>query len=265
MILELIENLRRVILWNTFCNSLCTVAAFVLLALYIKDTRWKNLWVVLLLVSPALAEENYKFLSVTSRVDRKLEPFTMNEVASHITDKDWRYVQYDQHGHDVDKITKTHEGTHMLDASLSTPGWQGIFIGNDHGIRLKIPDVRLDQVDIPMLERGAVYNTYMVRSREWWNDNVLYTLLEANGYLHGAKARAEMGWTNRSETIKYGIELTSYYARAIEAVEKHDPDYDTTTLMGMLDLLTAQWRVLAPGFEDWPLADVIAMHGKYYD
>jgi hypothetical protein len=74
-----------------------------------------------------------------------------------------------------------------------------------------------------------------------------------------------MGWKTRSETIKYGIELTSYYARAIEAVEKYDPDYDTSTLMGMLDLLTAQWRVLAPTFEDWPLANVIAMHGKNYD
>ena len=265
MILELIENLRTAILWNTVMNTGCAIVAFTLLVLYLKDTRWKNLWVLLLLGSPALAEENYKFLNIKTTNKRQLEPFTMNEVANLLSDKDWKYVQYDQHGHPVDKITKTHEGTHMLDASLSTPGWQGIFIGDNHGIRLKIPDVRLDQVDIPLMERGAVYSTYMVRSREWWNDNVLYTLLEANGYLHGAKSRAEMGWTSRSETIKYGIELTSYYARAIEAVEKYDPDYDTSTLMGMLDLITAQWRVLAPGFEDWPLANVIAMHGKNYD
>ena len=265
MILELIENLRTAILWNTVMNTGCAIVAFTLLVLYLKDTRWKNLWVLLLLGSPALAEENYKFLNIKTTNDRQLEPFTMNEVANLLSDKDWKYVQYDQHGHAVDKITKTHEGTHMLDASLSTPGWQGIFIGDNHGIRLKIPDVRLDQVDIPLMERGAVYDTYMVRSREWWNDNVLYTLLEANGYLNGAKTRAELGWTVRSETITYGIELTSYYARAIEAVEKYDPDYDTSTLMGMLDLLTAQWRVLAPEFETWPLANVIAMHGKDYD
>ena len=120
MILELIENLRRAILWNTVMNTGCAAVAFTLLVLYLKDTRWKNLWVLLLLVSPALAEDNYRFLNIKTTNDRQLEPFTMNMVANRLSDKDWRYVQYDQHGDPVDNIT-THEGTHMLDASLSTP------------------------------------------------------------------------------------------------------------------------------------------------
>ena len=265
MVIELINNLRTAILWNTACNTACALAAFTLLVLYLKDTRWSRcLLLCCLFGTAAAAEPNYQFINVQPRTERELETRTLSEVCSLITDKDYQYCLVDQYRRPVDVITVCHESTHMLDASLSKPGYQGIYLGSGHGIRLKIPNVRLDQIDVPPHERGRVWDTYMIESRQWWSENVLYTLLEANGYLNGSKVRAEKGWTNRSETIRYGIELTSYYARAIEAVEKYDETYDTAALNEILHLLVAQWEVIAPDFKDWPLAYTLTPYGKVY-
>ena len=276
MVIELINNLRTAILWNTVMNTGCALIALTLLVLYLRDTRWVKCVLLCCLMMSELsghdplstrvmaAEPNYQFLTVTPKTERELETRTLSEVCSLITDKDYRYCLVDQFKKPVDVITVCHESTHMLDASLSKPGYQGIYLGSGHGIRLKIPNVRLDQITVPPHERGRVWDTYMVESRQWWSENVLYTLLEANGYLNGAKVRAEKGWSNRSETIRYGIELTSYYARAIEAVEKYDETYDTTALNEVLHLLVAQWEVLAPDFKDWPLAYTLTPYGKGY-
>lgn len=277
MLVELIQNLRAAILWNTACNTVCTLIAFTLLVFYLKDTRWKCV-LLCCLMTPHLwghdpcrgqvmaAEPNYTILDVKPKKQREQPTETMVEISSLLTDKDWAYVQVDQNKIPVDNITKIHEGVHMLDASLSKPGYQGIYLGNGYGLRLKIPQhVKLSDVAIPISERGIVYSTYMTRSREWWEDNCLYTLVEANGYLWGAKTRRELGWTNRSETVKYGIELCSYFAATIDTIERLEPEYDTTALVEVLDLMTAQWRVLAPEFESWPLASNISMHGKVYE
>lgn len=266
MVIELINNLRTAILWNTVMNTACALVAFTLLVLYLKDTRWVKCFVVCCLVGTAgAAEPNYQFINVQPRTERDLETRTLSEVCSLITDKDYKYCLVDQYRRPVDVITVCHESTHMLDASLSKSGWQGMYMGSGHGIRLRIPNVRLDQIDVPLHERGKVWDTYMIESRQWWNKNCLYTLVEANGYLNGAKVRAEKGWTNRSETIRYGIELTSYYARAIEAVEKYDETYDTTALNEVLHLLVAQWEVITPEFKEWPLAYLLEPYGKGYD
>ena len=267
MVIELITNLRTAILWNTAMNTGCALIALTLLVLYLKDTRWVKCIVLLCLVGTvSAAEPNYTILSVKPKTQRDQPTETMVEISSLLSDKDWAYVQYDQFKKPVDNITKIHEGVHMLDASLSQPGYQGIYLGNGHGLRLKIPEhVKLSDVGIPISERGTVFKTYMVTSREWWDRNCLYTMVEANGYLWGAKTRHELGWTNRSETVKYGIELCSYFAAAIDTIERLEPEYDTTALVEVLDLMTAQWRVLAPDFADWPLASNIAMHGKGYD
>ena len=265
MVIELINNLRTAILWNTVMNTACALVAFTLLILYLKDTRWVKCFIVFCLVGTAgAAEPNYQFINVQPRAERELETRTLSEVCSLITDKDYTYCLVDQYRRPVDVITTGHESQHMLDASLSKAGWQGMYMGSGHGIRLKIPNVRLDQIDVPINERGKVWNTYMIESRKYWNDNVLYTLVESAGYLTGAKIRAEKGWTNRSETIRYGIELTSYYARAIEAVEKYDETYDTAALNEILHLLVAQWEVLAPDFKDWPLAYTLTPYGRGY-
>lgn len=267
MVIELITNLRTAILWNTACNTACALAAFTLLALYLRDTRWvKCLLLCFFLSTAGAAEPNYQMITVKPKTTRDLEARTLSEVCSLITDKDYTYCLVDQFKVPVDVITVCHESTHMLDASLSKPGWQGIYLGSGHAIRLKIPSkTKLSDIDIPLIERGKVFKTYMVTSQQWWNSNVLYTLVESNGYLQGAKVRREMGWTNRSETVKYGIELTSYFAKAIDTIEEVEPDYDTTALVEVLNLMTAQWRIIAPNFVSWPLAYKFSMHGKGYD
>lgn len=267
MVIQLMENLRAAILLNTFLNATAALCCFVMLVMYLRDTRWSRCVLLCCLLGTAgAAEPNYQMITVEPKRDRQLETGTMTEIASLLNDKDWAYVQYDQFKKPVDNITKIHEGTHMLDASLSKPGWQGIYLGSGHAIRLKIPaTTKLSDVDIPLIERGKVFKTYMVTSRQWWERNVLYTLVEANGYLQGAKVRREMGWTNRSETVKYGIELTSYFAKAIDTIEDIEPGYDTTALVEVLNLMTAQWRIIAPNFVSWPLAYKFSMHGTEYD
>ena len=47
-------------------------------------------------------------------------------------------------------------------------------------------------------------------------------------------------------------------------MEKYDETYDTEALMEVLHLLVAQWRVLAPEFENWPLAYTLTPYGKVY-
>jgi hypothetical protein len=266
MVIQLMENLRAAILLNTLLNTTAALCCFVMLVMYLRDTRWSRCVVLCCLLGTAgAAEPNYQMLTVKPKAERSLQTDTMSEVASLLSSKDWAYVQYDQNKMPVDDITKIHEGTHMLDASLSQPGWQGIYLGSGHAIRLKIPEkTQLSDIKIPLIERGKVYETYMVTSKKWWNANVLYTLVEANGYLQGAKVRRELGWTNRSETVRYGIELTSYFAKAIDTIEEIEPGYDTTALVEVLNLMTAQWRVIAPNFVSWPLAYKFSMHGKGY-
>ena len=168
MLVELIQNLRAAILWNTACNTVCTLIAFTLLVVYLKDTRWKCVLLLCLMGAASAAEPNYIILDVKPKTQREQPTETMVEISSLLTDKDWAYVQYDQNKIPVDNITKIHEGVHMLDASLSKPGYQGIYLGNGYGLRLKIPQhVKLSDVAIPISERGIVYSTYMTRSREW--------------------------------------------------------------------------------------------------
>ena len=137
MVVQLIENLRAAILLNTFLNSTAALCCFVMLAIYLKDTRWKCVLLLCLLGPASAADPNYKLITVNPKATRDLETRTLSEVCSLITDKDYKYCLVDQFKKPVDVITVCHESTHMLDASLSVPGYQGIYLGSGHGISKK--------------------------------------------------------------------------------------------------------------------------------
>ena len=173
--------------------------------------------------------------------DRSLETEAQNEVACRISDKDFRYVQVDQFGKPVDDITKTHEGSHMLHASISSPGYHGLYI-NGFGYKVKIPKTKISDLEIPEDDRGKGYKTYVINSQQWWDDDVIYFADEALAYLAGAKVRQQLGWDKRAETIAYGKEMTRYFEIALDKITKDEPDYNTIGMRSVLEHLRDSWK-----------------------
>ena len=196
----------------------------------------------LLLVAPLLAPV-VEVLDVPTIQDRPHRSESYSEVASRISDKDYKYVLVDQHGKPVDEITVAHEGTHMLHASLGKPGWHGFYLGNGFGFRLKIPEnARLSDIRVPEHLRTSRYRLYVLDAQRWWDKDVTYLADEALAYLAGAKVRRDLGWEKRSETVRNGRELTEFFRIAIEKVREKDPDYDTGGLEAVLSYLDNSWE-----------------------
>ena len=175
--------------------------------------------------------------------DRDVEPPTLREIVNRVSDESYRYCQYDQHGRPVDAITVAHECHHMLSASLSTPGYQGIYLGSGYAVRVKIPEnFRMSMVSVPKEEQTSRYRLYLVDSRKWWDDDPVYLADESLAYLAGARVRRELGWEKRGETIRNGLELLEFYRKAVEVVRRCDPDYDISSMEAVLLYLEESWE-----------------------
>lgn len=175
--------------------------------------------------------------------DRQVETPTLREIVNRVSDKNYRYCQYDQHGRPVDAITVAHECHHMLSASLSTPGYQGIYLGAGYGLRVKIPEnFRMSMVRVPKEEQTSRYTLYLVDSRKWFDKNPLYICFESAAYLAGARVRRDLGWKKRGETIRNGLELLEFYRKAVEVVRRCDPDYDISGMEAVLVYLDEAWE-----------------------
>ena len=174
--------------------------------------------------------------------DRQVEPHSLREIANRVSDADYRYCQYDQHGRPVDAITVAHECTHMLNASLSKPGYHGLYLGAGYGVRVKIPEnFRMSMVRVPKEEQTSRYKIYLVDARKWWDSDPLILADEALAYLAGARVRRELGWEKRGETIRNGLELLEFYRKAVEVVKRCDPDYDISAMEAVLVYLDESW------------------------
>lgn len=185
----------------------------------------------------------FEIVSVPIIADRTGEADTLREVTSRISDKDFRYVQYDQHGKPVDTITVTHEGLHMLNASLGKPGHHGLYLAGGLGVRIRKPKrFRLSRLIVPKRLRTSRYRLYVVEASSGWQDDPVYLADEALAYLAGAKTRRQLGWAKRSETIRNGRELTELYRIAVETVEKTEPEYDAAGMRSVLIYLDDSWK-----------------------
>lgn len=198
----------------------------------------------LILVAPLIAPVS-EVVTAPILASRPHRSLTYSEVASRITDRDYRYVLADQHGKPVDEITATHEGLHMLNASLSKPGWHGFYLGGGAAIRIRIPkNARLSQLRVPKDLHTSRHKIYVVEARQHWDDDILILADEALAYLAGAKTRRDLGWSQRSETIRNGLELTEFFRLAVDLTERTDPDYDITAMKKLLAYLDASWESL---------------------
>lgn len=172
---------------------------------------------------------------VPAVADRKVEPHTLREIANRVSDKDYKYCQYDQNRRPVDAVTVAHESLHMLNGSLGSPGYHGLYLGAGYGVRVKIPEnFRMFMVRVPKEEQTSRYTLYLVDSRKWWDDDPIYLADEALAYLAGARTRRDLGWEKRGETIRNGLELLEFYRKAVEVVRRCDPDYDISGMEAVL-------------------------------
>lgn len=201
---------------------------------------------MLLLPMLLIAQVNVSVMEVVNVPiisDRPHRSKTYADVASRLSEKDYKYVQYDQNRRSVDEITVIHEGMHMLHASLSKAGWHGFYLGDGYGIRVKIPSkARISQIKVPADKQTSRYRLYLVNSRKWWDKDISYLADEALAYLAGSKVRHDLGWEKRSETIRNGKELTEFFRLGVELVEKVDPEYDTIGLRSLLEHLDNEWK-----------------------
>ena len=117
---------------------------------------------------------------------------------------------------DADKITHTHEGTHGINSRLRgihrTPGFyllKGKALVLDAEPKVTLADVANV---VPPSVRGDIYQTYLVFSRRWWNEQPSYMFDELTGYTNGAIARKELGIKSRGETVQYTAEMMIYSA-----------------------------------------------------
>ena len=175
--------------------------------------------------------------------DRSVEPHSLREIVNRVTDKDYRYCQYDQNGRPVDAITVAHECVHMINASLSSPGYHGLYLGAGRGVQVKIPEnFRMSMVRVPKEEQTSRYTLYLVNSRKWWDDDPVYLADECVAYLQGARVRRDLGWSKRSETIRNGLELLEFYRKAVAVVKRCDPEYDISSMEAVLAYLDKSYE-----------------------
>lgn len=180
---------------------------------------------------------------VPAIADRDVETPTLREIVNRVSDKDYKYCQYDQNRRPVDAITVAHESLHMLNGSLGSPGYHGLYLGAGYGLRVKIPEnFRMFMVRVPKEEQTSRYTLYLVDSRKWWDDDPVYLADESLAYLAGARVRRELGWEKRGETIRNGLELLEFYRRAVAVVKRCDPDYDISSMEAVLLYLDESWE-----------------------
>ena len=167
---------------------------------------------------------------------------------------------------DDDLITWSHEGAHFLNSRLSRPGFRSFYLLDGYAWEFPIPrNTRLTHVmnAIPAQHRGRVFDTYMVKSRQWWDDCALYPMDEAIAYWAGTMTRQEIKNPKRQETERYAVELTVYTRYAVQEIVKREPDtYPKEALVEFFDLVVARGRVISPDFDKQPFAEALSNYGR---
>mgnify|MGYP001818462689 CR=1 FL=1 len=185
----------------------------------------------------------FMIVDVPAVTARPHKSAALEEVGSRLSPSDYREVQVDQFGKKVDEITVTHEGLHFLNARIGKPGYHGLYLGGGKAVLVKKPkNFRLRNLPVPSDKRTGRYKTYVVQAAQWWNSDPVYLADESLSYLAGARTRRDLGWSKRSETIRFGLEVLEFYRLAVEETKQTDPDYDITGMEEVLLFLDTAWE-----------------------
>jgi len=188
-------------------------------------------------------------------------PPTLADILRRLPESEARRARFDD-----DQITWGHEAHHFLNSRLSHSGHRAFYVLDGVAWKFPIPkSTRLTHVAnaIPAERRGRVYKTYLVDSRQWWDDCALYPLDESLAYWSGTMIRQEAGVASRQETERYAVELTMYSLYAVqEIVRREKDDYPKEALLEFFDLVVARGRLISPEFDKQPYADSLDNYGR---
>lgn len=122
-------------------------------------------------------------------------------------------------------ITAAHETTHMMDARwrnhFKKPN--GFYVLKGKLFTCGNPRFTMRQLAdaIPVNLRGSVYDLYVVKSQQWYNDTPFYVIEELNGYINGCLAGLDHNL--KKETIysyHKALEMWEYVKVAQELARK---------------------------------------------
>jgi hypothetical protein len=115
-----------------------------------------------------------------------------------------------------DTINQVHEGTHGINSILRQKYRSPAFycLNNKAFVFSGELDGTISSVAarIPIALRGEVYDLYLVKQQKDWNNRPSYLFDELTAYINGSVAWEQLGKKERSETIKYALELAIYCA-----------------------------------------------------
>lgn len=218
------------------------------------------IFVVMILAGVLAAGEHEMPIAQPVRQCCEQMPPTLADILRRLPEAEARSARFDE-----DMITWGHEGHHFLHSRLSGPGFRAFYVLDGYAWKFPIPkNTRLTHVmaAVPESRRGRVYKTYLVDSRQWWDDCSLYPFDEALAYWSGAMIRQEIGQRQRQETERYAVELTVYSLYALQEIVKREPaTYPKEELMEFFDLMVARGRLICPEFDKQPHADALVNYG----
>jgi len=131
-----------------------------------------------------------------------------------------------------DKITWGHETTHGINSNLrnswKAPNVNGFYCLLDRAVMIAEPKVTIQMVapTVPPSLRGPVYDLYMIKQAASWGDRPLYIFDEWVAYTNGSEVRADLGISERSETVSQMLEFDVYALALAMAIKTQDKGYD---------------------------------------
>lgn len=127
-----------------------------------------------------------------------------------------------------------HEMTHYVNATMRIEAsklkkrkYNSFYVLNGYAVSLPEPNITIKQVAelIPEEVRGKDYDDYLVDARKWRNRQPLFLMDEAVAATNTLLYQVSV---NQPDDHRYNLvrQWEIYGRYLVEAVEKHDPDYD---------------------------------------
>jgi len=128
---------------------------------------------------------------------------------------------------EADLIGWVHEGTHGINADLRSKfRCPCFYVLNNRVVRIQHePATTITRVSrlVPISLRGAVYKSYLIDSRQYWEHQPSYLWDEWVAYTNGAEARRQLAIHERGETVEHMMEFCVYSACVAWSAKSDDP------------------------------------------
>jgi hypothetical protein len=150
---------------------------------------------------------------------------------------------------DDDRITWAHETTHGLNSRIRNQhgsGVNAVYLYGCGAVVLKEPPVTIAQVAAAVNDRGRLFDLYLVKQRQDWNNQPLYIVDEMVSYLNGAIVGHEWGACGVVYEHENAVEMYKYAVVLYELVAARHPEYDRQAFRALLDRTHEYLEVLTP-------------------